>query len=330
MLVGKRAWGLALNGDESLLFVANGLSDDVSVVDTAAAKALRSVKVGRVPHTRGGGRLRHAWRPVDRWRLDPAIRRCRLSLLLSALSLLPVPARCPGPGRRPRRRPAPLPSPQARERRHRLSQLAGRSALRRNRTERDSRRIPAARPVPGAALALAESSFALTAQGLEVSLDEVAGERPGGGGRSRSRPGPRAACRPSSSTCPAIGWRRWRRISDSSATRLPLLFNATADDDRLRGAELPSAGVPRHAQRADADRRAGAAAGRAALGAGAGAPGARRSGPAHRPGVRRSRRASSGSRRSRRGRSSCPTIRASASWATSRCSPATSTTTQSR
>ena len=51
VLVGKRAWGLALNGDESLLFVANGLSDDVSVVDTAAAKALRSVKVGRVPHT---------------------------------------------------------------------------------------------------------------------------------------------------------------------------------------------------------------------------------------------------------------------------------------
>ncbi len=51
VLVGKRAWGLALNGDESLLFVANGLSDDVSVVDTSAAKALRSVKVGRVPHT---------------------------------------------------------------------------------------------------------------------------------------------------------------------------------------------------------------------------------------------------------------------------------------
>jgi PQQ-dependent catabolism-associated beta-propeller protein len=51
VLVGKRAWGLALNRDESLLFVANGLSDDVSVVDTAAVKTLRSVKVGRVPHT---------------------------------------------------------------------------------------------------------------------------------------------------------------------------------------------------------------------------------------------------------------------------------------
>jgi PQQ-dependent catabolism-associated beta-propeller protein len=51
VLVGNRAWGLALNRDESLLFVANGLSDDVSVVDTAAVKTLRSVKVGRVPHT---------------------------------------------------------------------------------------------------------------------------------------------------------------------------------------------------------------------------------------------------------------------------------------
>lgn len=51
VLVGQRAWGLALNKDESLLFVANGLSDDVSVVDTNAVKTLRSVKVGRVPHT---------------------------------------------------------------------------------------------------------------------------------------------------------------------------------------------------------------------------------------------------------------------------------------
>jgi YVTN family beta-propeller protein len=50
VLVGKRAWGVALNRDESLLFVANGLSDDVSVVETAGPKTLRSVKVGRVPY----------------------------------------------------------------------------------------------------------------------------------------------------------------------------------------------------------------------------------------------------------------------------------------
>ena len=51
VLVGKRAWGLALNRDESQLYVANGLSDDLTIVDTAAAEALKSVKVGRVPHT---------------------------------------------------------------------------------------------------------------------------------------------------------------------------------------------------------------------------------------------------------------------------------------
>jgi YVTN family beta-propeller protein len=31
--------------------VANGLSDDVTVIDMAARKALTSIRVGRVPHT---------------------------------------------------------------------------------------------------------------------------------------------------------------------------------------------------------------------------------------------------------------------------------------
>jgi YVTN family beta-propeller protein len=51
VLVGKRAWGLGLNRDGSRLFVTNGLSDDLTVIDTAAAKALKTVPVGRVPHT---------------------------------------------------------------------------------------------------------------------------------------------------------------------------------------------------------------------------------------------------------------------------------------
>jgi YVTN family beta-propeller protein len=51
VLVGKRAWGLALTRDNSLLYVANGLSDDVSVVDVAKARAVKSVKAGRVPHS---------------------------------------------------------------------------------------------------------------------------------------------------------------------------------------------------------------------------------------------------------------------------------------
>lgn len=42
VLVGKRAWGLGMNADGSRLYVANGLSDDLSIVDTAAGKALEN------------------------------------------------------------------------------------------------------------------------------------------------------------------------------------------------------------------------------------------------------------------------------------------------
>jgi PQQ-dependent catabolism-associated beta-propeller protein len=51
VLAGKRAWGLALNSDESQLFVVNGLSDDMTVVDTNTAKPLVTLAVGRVPHS---------------------------------------------------------------------------------------------------------------------------------------------------------------------------------------------------------------------------------------------------------------------------------------
>ncbi|WP_417519876.1 beta-propeller fold lactonase family protein [Minwuia sp.] len=51
VLVGKRAWNMTFNRSESLLFVANGLSDDITIVDTANRKAVRSVPIGRVPHT---------------------------------------------------------------------------------------------------------------------------------------------------------------------------------------------------------------------------------------------------------------------------------------
>jgi YVTN family beta-propeller protein len=51
VLVGKRAWGLALSRDNNTLYVANGLSDDVSIVDVAKGRAIKSVKAGRVPHS---------------------------------------------------------------------------------------------------------------------------------------------------------------------------------------------------------------------------------------------------------------------------------------
>ncbi len=50
ILVGKRAWGLALTNDEALLYVANGLSDDITIIDTKTRKAIKSIPVGRVPY----------------------------------------------------------------------------------------------------------------------------------------------------------------------------------------------------------------------------------------------------------------------------------------
>jgi PQQ-dependent catabolism-associated beta-propeller protein len=50
VLVGKRAWNVALDKAAARLWVVNGLSDDVTVVDVAAAKAIKSIPVGRVPY----------------------------------------------------------------------------------------------------------------------------------------------------------------------------------------------------------------------------------------------------------------------------------------
>jgi PQQ-dependent catabolism-associated beta-propeller protein len=50
VLVGKRAWNVALDKNEKRLFVVNGLSDDLTVVDVAGAKAIKTVPVGRVPY----------------------------------------------------------------------------------------------------------------------------------------------------------------------------------------------------------------------------------------------------------------------------------------
>jgi PQQ-dependent catabolism-associated beta-propeller protein len=51
VLVGKRAWGLALSRDGRRLYVANGLSDDMTIVDTESMKALKTVRAGRSPHS---------------------------------------------------------------------------------------------------------------------------------------------------------------------------------------------------------------------------------------------------------------------------------------
>ncbi len=50
VLVGKRAWNVTLDKAQARLWVVNGLSDDVTVVDVAGAKAVKSIPVGRVPY----------------------------------------------------------------------------------------------------------------------------------------------------------------------------------------------------------------------------------------------------------------------------------------
>lgn len=50
VLVGKRPWNVTLDKAETRLYVVNGLSDDVTVVDINGAKPIKSVPVGRVPY----------------------------------------------------------------------------------------------------------------------------------------------------------------------------------------------------------------------------------------------------------------------------------------
>ncbi len=50
-LVGSRAWDVALSRDEKTVYVANGMSDDITVVDVASMTAVQSVQVGRTPHS---------------------------------------------------------------------------------------------------------------------------------------------------------------------------------------------------------------------------------------------------------------------------------------
>jgi PQQ-dependent catabolism-associated beta-propeller protein len=50
VLAGKRVWNVALDKADARLYVVNGLSDDMTVIDVAAGKALKTVPVGRVPY----------------------------------------------------------------------------------------------------------------------------------------------------------------------------------------------------------------------------------------------------------------------------------------
>jgi YVTN family beta-propeller protein len=51
VLTGKRCWSIDLSRDEKTAIVANGLSDDITVVDVTTMQPVTSIPIGRVPHT---------------------------------------------------------------------------------------------------------------------------------------------------------------------------------------------------------------------------------------------------------------------------------------
>ena len=51
VLTGKRCWSIDLSRDEKTAIVANGLSDDITVIDVQAMQPVQSLPIGRVPHT---------------------------------------------------------------------------------------------------------------------------------------------------------------------------------------------------------------------------------------------------------------------------------------
>ncbi len=51
ILVGRRPWGLGLTEDGKRLFVLNGLSDDVTIINTDNRRPVRTSRAGLVPHS---------------------------------------------------------------------------------------------------------------------------------------------------------------------------------------------------------------------------------------------------------------------------------------
>lgn len=51
VLVGSRPWDVVLSRDEATAYVANGLSDDITIVDMASMRPVISIPVGRTPHS---------------------------------------------------------------------------------------------------------------------------------------------------------------------------------------------------------------------------------------------------------------------------------------
>ena len=48
-MVGQRVWQMAFTPDQKYLLTTNGNSNDVTIIDVAARKAIKSVPVGQQP-----------------------------------------------------------------------------------------------------------------------------------------------------------------------------------------------------------------------------------------------------------------------------------------
>src|SRR4029077_5357882 len=83
LLVGQRVWHMAFTPEEKYLLVTNGVSNDVSVIDVAAQKVIKTIQVAYFPWgitiAQPGRRRAHPlWTLHRRTSLPgPTSRRCR-------------------------------------------------------------------------------------------------------------------------------------------------------------------------------------------------------------------------------------------------------------
>jgi PQQ-dependent catabolism-associated beta-propeller protein len=49
LLVGQRVWQMAFTPDEKYLLTTNGVSNDVSIIDVASLKVIKTIQVGELP-----------------------------------------------------------------------------------------------------------------------------------------------------------------------------------------------------------------------------------------------------------------------------------------
>ena len=49
VLVGQRVWHMAFTPDEKYLLSTNGVSNDVTIIDVASLRAIKTIQVGELP-----------------------------------------------------------------------------------------------------------------------------------------------------------------------------------------------------------------------------------------------------------------------------------------